>query len=70
MDYSVEYEQYLREELDYCDSRCALCQELASLALSEMTELQRRQEQLLADLERLRQIRRLFSLQKPPFILE
>ena len=62
MDYSDEYEQYLVKELTLCDSQSAFCQEMASLALSEMTRLQRRQEQLVADLERLQQMRELFLI--------
>jgi hypothetical protein len=53
MNYSARYEQYLKQELDRCDSLHAFCQEIAWLATSEMTALELRQQQLLADLERL-----------------
>lgn len=65
MNYSLEYEQYLEKELARCDSLHAFCQEIAGLATSEMTALEHRQQQLLTDLERLREARKLFSLRKP-----
>lgn len=64
MDYSIRYEQYLEKELARCDSLHAFCQEIAWLAASEMTALEHRQQQLLTDLERLHEARKLFSLRK------
>ena len=65
MDYSEQYEHYLEKELNRCDSRYAFCQEISWLANSEMTELERRQENLLIALKRLRESRELYSLQMP-----
>ena len=64
MDDLTRYERYLEKELAHCDSRYALCQEMAGLTASEMTALEHRQEHLLADLERLREARKLFSPRK------
>ena len=69
MNRSIEYEQYLEEELARCDSLYAFCQEIAWLAASEMTALEHRQQKLLTDLERLREARKLYSLRKPLLIL-
>lgn len=69
MNYSMEYEQYLEKELARCDSLYAFCQEIAWLAASEMAALEHRQQKLLTDLERLREARKLFSLQKSPLAL-
>lgn len=60
MDYSEQCEQYIEKELAHCDSRYAFYQEMAWFATSEMTELERRQEKLFADLERLRESRELY----------
>ena len=66
MSYSEEYEHYLEKEVARCDSLYAFCQEIAWHATSEMTELEHRQEDLLADLKCLRESRELYSLPVPP----
>ena len=57
----TQYERYLEDELAHCDTRYALCQEMAWVAASEMTELENRQQHLVAQLERLREACRLLS---------
>jgi hypothetical protein len=62
MNCSEKYEEYLERELSRCDSLHALCQEIAWLATSEMTELEQRQQRLFINLERLREARGRFAL--------
>jgi len=64
MTYSEEYEQYLEQELFHCQRRYAFCQEVSSLANSEMTDLEHREQKLMVDLQRLREVRELFSKDK------
>jgi hypothetical protein len=59
MDDLARCEHYIEQELAHCDSCHALCQEMVWIATSEITELERRQQQLIAQLERLREARRL-----------
>jgi hypothetical protein len=68
MNCSEKYEEYLERELSRCDSLHALCQKIAWLATSEMTELEQRQERLLINLQHLREVRearRRFALSEP-----
>jgi len=62
---SDEYEQYLENEIARCGSLHAFCQEMASLANSEMTSLEYRQQQLLCELNRLREARALYLPHEP-----
>lgn len=65
MDYSVQLERALEDELRQCESRYALFQELANIATSQMSYLETRGQSLASDLKRLREARILFSPDSP-----
>jgi hypothetical protein len=60
MDYSEDYERYLEEQLLLCQRYYAFCQEIASQATSEMTELEQKEQKLGSDLARLREAREIY----------
>lgn len=61
MDYSIQLERDLEDELDHCQSRYALFQEMANIATSQMSDLETKEQSLISDLKRLRRARTLFS---------
>jgi hypothetical protein len=61
MNFDIQLQRDLESELRQCQSRYALLQEMANIATSEMTDLEKREQAVSSALQRLHEAQALFS---------